>query len=482
VELREFLNELDKLGQLKVIDQEVDWNMEAAAISCMNYRLNGPALLFNNIKGSKGRLVSSLFSAVPGRPYGRAALLFGMEPDVPWDKFSAEISRRTGNLIKPTIVSTGPCKENIRIGKDVNLFELPFPYLHYGDGGRYGTLQTFINKDLDSDWVNWGNYRMQIHTRNKVGGEFIPTQHLASVFYQKYEPANLPMPVCVAIGPDVEGLFVSALPCPRGMSEVDVAGGLAQEPIELVKAETNDLYVPARAEIILEGEMRPYERMDEGPMGEWHGFVHGPRIPEPVMRVTAITFRNNPIIPFLVEGARGADSARGISCATFGVGATNLFRAVGFPATMWIQPFQCWGPLVGALPTGNPMASEMMNLVNVAAPFMYELIAVNSDEVEPFDLEGVLESMWLKAHPSKIHVGDVDTGIAGTSAPFLSPEEKKRGLSATVSFDCTWPPNWGPDQIPQKVAFDNSYPPQIQEWVVKNWKSLGLPGEPRQKR
>jgi len=279
----------------------------------------------------------------------------------------------------------------------------------------------------------------------------------------------------------VECMFASALPLPRGVSEVEVAGALAQEPIELVKAETNDLLVPAKAEIVLEGEMRPYERMDEGPMGEFHGFLHGPSIPEPVMRVHAITYRNNPIIPFVVEGTRGCDSARGISCVTFSLGGTQIFRSLGFPVTFWQQPLQSWGLMVAGIPIGAPVANELGNLIIVATPF-YQTVAVNIEEVDPFDLDAMLEAIWLKTHPKKFRLGDVDTPIVGSTAPYLTPDEKRKGLTGTISVDATWPTTWSREEIPQKVTFENSFPEEMQEWVVQNWRRLGFKEEAQIRR
>src|SRR3990172_8047951 len=334
MDLRDHIQRLKDVGDLIEVDGEVDWNLEAAAIESMMGRLNGPALLFNRIKGIReGRLLSGHFR---GRSilndHRRAAIALGMDPDINWQGFRDECVRRFSSPIPPMEVSTGPCKENIVMGEEVNLFAFPFPYIHFGDGGRAGTLQAWIGKDPDIAWTNWGNYRIQFHSRNKLGGLLLPGKHMADMFYLKYEPRGQPMPVCIAIGGDPAITLAGVIPVPRGQNEADYAGALRGEPMELVRAETNELLVPANAEIVIEGEMRPHERVDEGPFGEFIGFMHGPRVPRPVLRVTCITYRNNPIVPFEMEGDAAAGTGRCFGYI-FTLGSYLAFKNMRLPVS-----------------------------------------------------------------------------------------------------------------------------------------------------
>ena len=179
--------------------------------------------------------------------------------------------QRRENLIKPIVVDTGHCKENIMKGADVDILKFPIPLINGGDGGRYiGTWHTVITKDLDSSWVNWGMYRLMVQDRNTLGCLFPLQQHIGQM-YQKYEAINRPMPIAVAIGGQPVIPIVSCVQIPPHVNEAEVAGGLQNAPIPLVRGETVDLYVPASAEIVLEGEVLPHERMVEGPFGEYMG-------------------------------------------------------------------------------------------------------------------------------------------------------------------------------------------------------------------
>jgi 4-hydroxy-3-polyprenylbenzoate decarboxylase len=286
MDLRDYMEILNERGELHIIDKEVHWNLEAAALGAMNNRVEGPVILCRNIKGyPKGySLLIDPFHGTFEKPYRLVALACGMEPDIPIDEFTSELAKRVETPIKPIIVNSGTCKENILLGKDVDLYQFPWPYIHYGDGGRYSTLQSWVCKDPESDWVNWANYRTIIHSKTAMGVNPTPGGHLY-IIHGRNEKKDLPTPFCVTYGGDMACVMAAAFAVPYGVSEVNIAGGIRQEPIELIKAETNDLYVPADAEIVVEGELLASVRWDEGPFGEFAGFMHGPRVPRPVLKV-----------------------------------------------------------------------------------------------------------------------------------------------------------------------------------------------------
>lgn len=479
---RDYLKLREDRGEVVRIRQEVDWNLEAAAITALNYRnwAQKKVLLFENIKGYPGRrLVSGLYSNPPEKPWNLHAEIMGLGRNVSIDEYFDGAKAKLSRRVPPTVVSTGPCKENIIMGKDANLLSFPFPYLHDGDGGRYGTLQTYIGKDPDSDWVNYGNYRLEVHSRQKLGAFLTPGQHHADLFYQKYEARGKPMPACIAIGVDPSIMLVSATPVPRGISEVDLAGSLGDEPVELVRAETNDLLVPAHAEIVLEGEFRPGERMDEGPFGEYHGFQHGPRTPMPVMRVHCITHRNNPIIPFTAEGNIGSESGEGL-IYNWGIIVEMALGMLGIPVKRsWLQKLVNFAFMpVMIQPAYTGIVDDVFNALRGALHQGYLDKWPILDDVEVDDLDSLVEAMFLKTHPTKFRVDKTEFGMP-QERMFHTPEDKKKGLLTYLLCDATWPAAWGPDKIPQKPTFENAYPAEVQQWVIESWKKLGLQGEPK---
>jgi UbiD family decarboxylase len=220
----------------------------------------------------------------------------GLPQETPVKDLINEYRRRIDKPIDPVLVNCGPCKENIVRGEDLDLLKFPVPYWHPRDGGRYiGTWYALISKDLETGTRNAGLYRMMVVDKDTIAIGFLPFSHLG-LHYSKAEDAGKPLPVAAVIGCDELLVMAAAAPYPYGVDEIAMAGALKQMPIELVKCETSNIEVPANAEIILEGEILPYERVEEGPFGEHTGYHGGPVRMRPIFKVKCITYRNNPIL------------------------------------------------------------------------------------------------------------------------------------------------------------------------------------------
>ncbi|MBI4187081.1 MAG: UbiD family decarboxylase, partial [Chloroflexi bacterium] len=241
-DLREFIDSLEKAGDVRQIAEEVDWNLEAGAIVrwCNEHSL--PAPFFQRVQDYPGHRIF-------GTPLGtlrRLAIAMDMDPNTSTRELQEEYLKRKQRPIKPVLVKDGPCKENIRTGGKVDLLEFPVPVIHEGDGGRFiGTWHLDICKDPDTGWVNWGMYRHQVHSKDAAGVLAEPYTHLGSLLRQKYQVRGQPMEVAIAIGSEPISTFAASTPVPYGVSEVDIAGGLRGEPLEMIKCETIDLEVPA---------------------------------------------------------------------------------------------------------------------------------------------------------------------------------------------------------------------------------------------
>ena len=477
MDLRDYIRKLREYGELKDIDLEVHWNLESAAIASMSAITGGPAVLFNNITGyNQGRLTSGLFAGPYQQTWRRFNIALGLDPDTSYDDFTYEYLARAGNTIKPNQVDTGPCKEIIKTGKDVNLFDFPWPYLHYGDGGRYGTIQTLITKSLQTDWVNWGNYRCLILGKNKVTFLMSKGQQASLMFYQQYEPANIPMPFAIAIGGDPAYFLAAASPIPEGENEMDMAGGLRDAPVELVKCETNDLLVPADSEIVIEGVVEPHKRVDEGPFGEYIGFIHGPRRPMPLFQVQCITHRKDPIIPFVCEGLRGTDGQT-LASVTWGIGLfADLVIREGYPVKrVWIPRETHYNMPIIALDHSTPgMVQEIMDSFfrRGTSGHFDHCVLVDAD-VDPKDIGQFVEDWTTKMHPKN------DFRITEWNMPkvtltvYLSPEERKEGLTKKIAFDATTK-EWDESKGPKRLNFESLYPEDMHESVAGKWNALGL--------
>jgi 4-hydroxy-3-polyprenylbenzoate decarboxylase len=385
--------------------------------------------------------------------------------------------KRKKNLIKPKIVDSAPCKENIYIGDEADLLSLPAPLIHHGDGGRYlCTWHINISRDPDSNLVNWGMYRAMIHDKNMLTGMVLPRQHMG-MHYQKCELRNQPMPFAIAIGTDPVCSLVAGTMIPYGISEVEAAGGLRGEPVELVKCETVDLYVPATAEIVIEGEIPPYERLPEGPFGEFTGYRSDARTDRPIYKVKAITHRNNPILTMSCTGVP-VDDDHILHSMTYGAEILDELRQKGVPVVGLRCYAECSQQLVAVsirkTGVGN-MAYWVSNIVhaNSAGRALPYLIIVDED-VDPGNIFQVMHALATKCHPIRgIHQHNAATGH--NLQPFLNLHERRYGLSAAITFDCTWPIDWDPEiEVPKRSSFDTIYPKEVQEYVLSNWANYGF--------
>ncbi|MDP2726527.1 MAG: UbiD family decarboxylase, partial [Dehalococcoidia bacterium] len=384
-------------------------------------------------------------------------------------------ARALDNPLNPILVKSGPCKENIQIGDEVDLEKFPAPFLHEGDGGRYiGTWTTVITKDPDTGWVNWGMYRLMLHDKKSMGIQLIPIQHIGLHYFMKYEPRNLPMEFAVVMGTEPVTSLMSSTTCPPGVDEAAIVGAIRGEPLELVKCETVDLAVPATSEIVFEGEIRPYERMEEGPFGEFTGYRGGGRHPQPVCRVKAITHRNDPILPVSCLGVPVDDSAARRPLAAADI--LDDLRTRGFPVKMVYQHLEA-SPLLYTISTKVPYPSYAKQLA--AAVWgshtwgkMANFLIVVDEDVDVTNLNEVVWALTTRCHPENGILKMAKT--AGFALlPFTSMAEKRLNLGAHVLFDCTWPKEWPKDEVPVKASFDVLWPKEIQEKVLKNWSKYG---------
>lgn len=480
-ELRAYMDALEKEGELVRAEEEVDWKLELGAILRRIYEHGAPSTHFKNIKGHPKNY--TIFGAPMGRGKGgiwkKLLIALEMATDTPYPKLLEDFMKRKNTPIKPIQVKTGPCKENILKGDQVNLFSFPAPYLQEGDGGRYlGTWGSTITKDLEGGWVNWGMYRQMIHRRNRLGGLFLPTSHMGIMFYGKYVPRNRPMPFAIALGTEPAISIASAIPAPQGVNEAEVAGGLRREALHLVKCETNDLFVPASSEIVIEGVIMPKERWDEGPFGDYAGYRAVPRMPRPVYRVECITHRNDPILPVASSGTP-IDEWDIINGLSFDAEMMENFRKRGWPVTGCFTPPWLSGNYV-IVTTKIPYAHFAHQITsairNTAAGRFVPYVQVCDDDIDPTNFDMVIHALATKCHPRR-GTQVIDETHGNPFMPFVNADERRISKSSAVTLDCTWPTDWDPAiAVPPRASFDQIYPKEVQAKVLKNWtKVYGFP-------
>jgi phenylphosphate carboxylase alpha subunit len=472
-DLREFIAKCKQLGETQVIEQEVDWNLEVGAITRRCCELSAPAPFFQKIKDyPKGYRIFG----IPLAKFRRLAIAMDLVPDAPFNEIMGKFIEGSGKAIKPRLVKEGPCKENIITGNDVDLYKFPVPFIHEGDGGRYlGTFHIIATKDPDSDWVNWGMYRLMVHTSNTMGGLVAPAQHIGMIFRNKYEARNKPMEFAVAMGTEPVTSLLGASGMPAGVSEVNIVGGIRGEPLDVIQCETVDLTVPATSEIVIEGEMRPHERKMEGPFGEYGGYRSMPTLMRPVYTVKAITHRNDPILTMDVPGIP-TDDSHILQGMTMAAEIYVTLKRFGFPITgVYVPPEGCCSTAVIStkVPYAN-IASRIASGVWASAVghFVVKIIIVD-DDVDPTNLQEVFHAWATKCHPIR-GTTVIPQAVYTPAYPYYSPEEVKNNQGVNVYYDCTFPRRWPKEHRAVRSSFRDIYPKEIQEKVLANWGKYGF--------
>lgn len=306
-DFRDYLDSLDKHGMLVRVTKEVSPNFEIAAAIRKVSDTNGPALLFENVSGYPGwRVVGGLFAT-------RRLMAFALQTEENNDKLMQRYLESDQQRIKPILVSSGPVKEIIIKGDDVDLTKLPFPTYCEEDEGPYSNAGVQIAKNAATGVQNVSTHRMAILGKDKVGLYTTQVGHLR-LMIQAAEEQGQGLGIAVVTGAHPALIIASSVKAPMGVDEVEIAGALRGKPFEMVKCETIDVSVPANAEVVIEGVAVPGERVIQGTWGTEKGnYILLPgqytvtsngklTIEGCVVKVNAITMRKNAILQALLTG------------------------------------------------------------------------------------------------------------------------------------------------------------------------------------
>jgi 4-hydroxy-3-polyprenylbenzoate decarboxylase len=310
-DLREFIDFLEDKNELVRIKTEVDPILEVTEITDRISKKGGPALLFEKVKGSEMPIAINLFGS-----YKRMSWALGVDDfnSIP-QRFSSllkgdldlNIRQKLEALYdlyklsasKPKEVKKAPVQEIVK-ENNFSLFDYPILKCWPDDGGRFITLPLVMTRDPESGKQNMGMYRMQVYDERTTGMHW-HTHHDGAVNFRKTAKLGKRLEVAVALGGDPVTIFAATAPLPYGIEELFFAGFLRGKPVEVVKAKTIDLLVPAGAEIIFEGYVEVGEKRREGPFGDHTGY-YSVADDYPVFHVTCITQRKDPIYPTTIVG------------------------------------------------------------------------------------------------------------------------------------------------------------------------------------
>lgn len=447
-DLRDWLEEVLEIGELKTIDG-AHWDQELGYLRYLarTRDCNCPAVLFDNIVDyPKGfRVLTGSMNSVK-----RIALSSNIDGDFGDDTqaFVRAIKDKFKSIkpIPARLVKTGPVMENVDRGDKIDMFKFPTPKWHKYDGGRYiGTGDVVITRDPEEGWVNAGTYRTMISDKNTLLTYLDPGKH-ARLQREKYFAEGKPCPVVLCFGSDPLLHLVAGDEVPYGISELDWAGGIKGEAIDVIQGEYTGLPIPAAAEIAVEGEWLPDETRVEGPFAEFTGYYGSSPRAEPVIRVKSVMYRNDPIILGLLNIGRsrsGATSGR-VDFRSFFRSALiwNEIEGAGIPGVkgVWCHPAGGTQMLVAvSLKQMYPGHAKQVGTIASqchAAAQLCRYVFVLDDDVDPsydFDL---LWSLATRSDPeTSIDIlrhcwsGPLDTAI---------PLEK-RGLNSRAIIEACRP-------------------------------------------
>ena len=459
--LRSWLKEVGALGELREIEG-ADWDLEIGGIADLVTEMgNSPAVLFDGIKGyPKGYrvLINSLGST------RRLGLSLGIPPDLAPLEFVKEWRKKSRGLklIPPRVVKEGPVLENVRRGKDVDLFSFPAPRWFELDGGRYiGTGSVNITRDPEEGWVNLGTARVMVHDAKTVGFYIAPGRH-GRIHREKAFAQGEPFKVAISLGHDPLIFLAGALEIPYGVCEYDFVGGILGRPVEVIEGELTGLPVPATAEIVLEGECIKGEERTEGPFGEWTGYYGSSARPEPVVKIQSVMFRNDPIILGYARKWRAPLKAALV---------WDDLEKAGVPDIQGVWYHEAAGAaylfLVVSVKQRYPGHARQAGIIATqchAAAYLGRYTVVVDEDIDPSNLDEVLWAICTRSDPER----DIEILRRCWSGPLdpIIPKERK-GLNSRAIIDATRPFEWLQEFPP--VAKSSR---ELRERLLRRWGKL----------
>jgi len=483
-DLREFIEKLEELGELKRISIEIDPNLEMTEICDRTLRAGGPALLFENPKGHNIPVLANLFgtpkrvalgmgqeSVSALREVGKL-LAFLKEPDPPKGFKDAlnklPLFKQVLNM-PPKVIKKAPCQENVLIGEEIDLSKFPIQTCWPEDAAPLITWGLVITKGPNKSRQNLGIYRQQVIDKNKVIMRWLSHRGGALDFqeWQQSHPGE-PFPIAVALGTDPATILGAVTPVPDTLSEYAFAGLLRGSRTQVTGCLTHDLQVPASAEIILEGFIYPDEMAAEGPFGDHTGYYN--EVDSfPVFTIERITHRHNPIYHSTYTG-RPPDEP-----AILGLALNEVFVPIlqkQFPEIVdfYLPPEACsYRMAVVSINKQYPGHAKriIFGVWSFLRQFMYTKFVIITDaDINVRDWKDVIWAMTTRMDP----VRDT-TLIENTPIDYLDFASPVSGLGGKIGFDAT---NKWPGETQREWGKPIAMTENVKEKIDTIWDELGI--------
>jgi len=492
IDMRSWMRDLEIAGLLRRVKAEVDWDEEIGALARINLALGGPALLFESIKDHHETLCTRLMTC--GMATRAHVLAMVGQPGDTSDKALVRHFKEVYRApIKPHLVETGAVKQNILKGSEIDLGEVPVPKWHASDGGRYiDTYCGVVTKDPETGRSNVGLYRGMIVGRNRIAKLIIPTQGWGAHF-GKHQGNAGKMPVAVVHGWHDALPFCAGSPFTKQVEEWDMIGAILGRPVELVKCETVDLEVPADAEIVVEGYIDPNPETFEmeGPFAEYPGHAAYKASPKPVMEVTCLSHRDDPIYRCALEGARpGFPSEDSPLCAySWSAIAWNMLEDFGVDNVMdvWMPPVVTGTNIVVQIRKRyRGHAQQVANALwgTSAGQWFFKNVMVVEEDVDIRDREALDWAMAFRVDAGGgqlLTFGRTFGSVLDPSMPpaLADPAAYGSGSWTRVLIDATrnWEFQRDPELGGRRIPALNTIEPKLEQRIRERWSefAIGIP-------
>lgn len=474
-DLHDHIRALSRQGLLIIVDEPINKDTEMHPLVRWQYRGGIPesdrkAFLFTQPTDSKGRR------------YEGAVLVAGLAatPDVyrvgfgkPLDQIGAAWIHALANPLAPRVVTSAPCQEIITEGDALNapgmaLDGMPIPISTPGwDNAPYLSAGHFITKDPETGVQNVGNYRGQLKAPRRLGMN--PSVELRAGIYThwlKYKKLGRPMPCAVVVGCPPAVSYASVQKMPEHLDEVAVAGALAGAPINVIKARTVDILVPAEAEYVIEGLIDTELLEPEAPFGESHGYVNLQEY-NAFMTVTAITRRNKPVATSFISQVTPSESSVIRKIAMEPVFYNHLHNVLGIRDIVRVamhEPLTSLYAVIAVQFRRNASETEVWRALYAASTlhrFAGKWVIAVDEDIDPANADALFWAMSYRCQPQH------DMRVLDHKDPGHGPRgPRDNGTSATVAINALLKGEYAPVALPRREFMENAR---------KIWDRLGLP-------
>jgi 4-hydroxy-3-polyprenylbenzoate decarboxylase len=457
-----------------VVDEPINKDTEMHPLVRWQFRggieeKNRKAFLFTQPTDAKGRRYDAAV-LVAGLAASRDVYRVGM--GMPLDKIGATWIRALANPVKPRLVRNAPCQEVVILGKDLDqpgrgLDGIPVPISTPGwDNGPYLTAGHYITRDPETGIQNVGNYRGQIKSPRRLGmNPSLEIRPGIYVHWQKYQAMRKPLPCAVVVGAPPAVSYCSVQKMSESLDELWVAGALARAPINVVRAKTVDLLVPAEAEFVIEGTINTEELEPEAPFGESHGYVNLQEY-NAFMDVTAITRRRHAVLTSFISQVTPSESSTIRRVAMEPVFLNYLQMTLGVRGVMRVSMHEPLTSVIALIAIqfmrDTPKTEIWRALHGAASLHRYAgkwIVAINED-IDPENSDALFWAMCYRTQPQ------YDVQILDRKDPGHGPRgPRDGGESAAVLIDATLKGIYPPVALPRREYMENAR---------RIWERLGL--------